>query len=99
MVDERKIRPQQTYLDLAAYLEEFEPDTDGQWPLEYTWAYDSGKAADVMAWRIRKGKIRLPDHEGGDRGKWAARVERVKKGRANTAGPARVYVKYLGVEA
>lgn len=97
-IDGRSARKSGTYLDLEQYLAKHAEMSEIQnWPEVKMWDYPTGRGADVQAWRVRKGLIRLPDHEGGDQGEWEARVERVKKGTDNVNGPCRVYVRYVGV--
>lgn len=96
-IDGRTTRRSETFLTLADYLDRNTGKyADGDWPVENLWNYDTGASGDTMAWRIRHGKIKLPDVNGGTRGKWGASVERVKKGRAHVNGPCRVWVWYEG---
>ena len=86
-----------TYLDLKGWLGELK-GTDGENPWIRAWLYQNGSTADSMRSRINQAKIVLPDHLGGDRGVWKAKVQRVKKGTENKSGPAWVYVRYVGVQ-
>lgn len=96
-VDGRTTRRSETFLTLVDYLKRNAEMSEVQnWPVENLWNYDTGASGDTMAWRIRHGKIKLPDVYGGTNGKWGASVERVKKGRAHVNGPCRVWVWYEG---
>lgn len=97
-IDGRTTRRSETFNELVDYLDRNHGKfADGEWPAENLWNYDMGASGDTMAWRIRHGKIKLPDADGGTNGKWGASVERVKKGRENVNGPCRVWVWYEGV--
>jgi hypothetical protein len=92
----RGARTSATYDALVEYLETYEPDEDGNWPAVEMWAYDHASAADTMGWRVRNGKIPLPDEHGGDDGRWGAKVERVVRGKEGRMGKCRMWVWYLG---
>ena len=86
----------QTYRDLERVItrDGYTVGADGAWPEVFMYRYELVGSANVQAYRIRQGRIVLPDHEGGDRGQWAARVHTAKE-QGREYGD--VYVRYLGV--
>lgn len=97
----KKPRPyRETYAMLEGVLDRDDnvQMDDGTWPWWMVKVYPKAGTADSAGARIRAGRIDLPDHEGGSRGVWEARVQRKVKGRAGKDGPAELYVRYVGVE-
>ncbi len=83
----------QTYKDLEKVIgrDGYVEDAEGLWPEVLMYSYERIGSADVQAYRIRQGLIVLPDHGGGDRGQWTARVSGARGGSGD------LYVRYLGV--
>jgi len=98
-MQDRPTRRSDTFRALEGLFdrEEYVADESGVWPEVLMWKYDRVGSADIQAWRIRHGRIALPDHDGGDRGVWEARVVNEVKGDSEREGPGVMYVRYVGV--